>query len=149
MAAKKGAFQRKSGVRSEIPTASMADIAFLLLIFFMVATTFRKEQPRPVVIPEAEATQRTDEKRKNILHVYVETDGSIYINDRLVPSFQVADVVRPEYVKTDRRLVVSLKADRDAAYEYVNAVTEELRRANAVRVLFSTDLERRLARARR
>jgi biopolymer transport protein ExbD len=149
MAAKTGAFQRKSRVASEIPTASMADIAFLLLIFFMVATTFRKEKPRPVEIPEAEATQRTDEKRKNILNVYVERDGSIYINDRLVPPEQVSDVVLPWYVQTDRRLVVALKADRDVPYRYINQVTEELREANAVRVLFSTDLERRLARARR
>lgn len=149
MAVRKGAFQKKSGALSEIPTASMADIAFLLLIFFMVATTFRREQRRPVVIPEAEATQRTDEKRKNILHVYVEQDGSIYINDRLIPSMQVAEVVRPEYVKTDRRLVVSITADRDAPYQYIDAVTEELRRANAVRVLFSTDLERRVTRERR
>lgn len=149
MAAKKGAFQRKSRVASEIPTASMADIAFLLLIFFMVATTFRREQPRLVEIPEAEATQRTDEKRKNILNVYVEKDGSVYINDRLIPQPRISDVVLPVYVATDRRLVVALKADRDAPYQYINAVTEELREANAVRVLFSTNLEQRVTRARR
>lgn len=149
MAGKEGAFKRKSGMVSEIPTASMADIAFLLLIFFMVATTFRREQPRPVEIPEAEATQRTDEKRKNILHVFIEKDGRIYINDRLIPPTQVAEVVLPEYVRSDRRLVVSLKADREVPYRYINDVTEELREANAVRVLFSTDLERRLTRARR
>lgn len=149
MPAKKGAFQRKSGVASEIPTASMADIAFLLLIFFMVATTFRREQPRPVEIPEAEETQRTDEKRKNILNVYVEADGSVYINDQLVPHPRISEVVGPIYVDTDRRLVVSIKADRDVPYQYINAVTEELRQANAVRVLFSTDLERRLTRQRR
>ena len=40
MAKKGGGFERKSKVASEIPTASMADIAFLLLIFFMVSTTF-------------------------------------------------------------------------------------------------------------
>ena len=149
MAGREGAFKRKSNVASEIPTASMADIAFLLLIFFMVATTFRKEKPRPVVIPDASQTQRTDEKKKNILHVYIEPDGQIFINDRLVPVEQVSDVVLPEYVRSDRRLVVSLKADRDVPYRYINAVTEELREANAVRVLFSTDLERRLTRARR
>lgn len=149
MAAKKGAFQRKSGTRAEIPTASMADIAFLLLIFFMVATTFRREEPRPVEIPDAEATQRTDEKRKNVRNVYVEKDGRIYINDQLVPAQRVAGILRAAYVETDRRLVVSLEADREVPYRYINAVTEELRRANAVRVLFSTDLERRLTRERR
>jgi biopolymer transport protein ExbD len=58
-------------------------------------------------------------------------------------------VVLPIYVATDRRLVVALKADRDVPYQYINAVTEELRQANAVRVLFSTNLEQRVTRARR
>ncbi len=146
---RRGGFQRKSRTQAEIPTASMADIAFLLLIFFMVATTFRRETPRPVEIPDAEATQRTDEKRKNVLNVYVEQSGAIYINDQLIPSHQVSEVIRPIYVETDRRLVVALRADRDAPYEYVNGVTEELRQANAVRVLFATDVERRLTRERR
>ena len=42
MSAKKG-FKRKSGASSDIPSSSMADIAFLLLIFFMVSTVFRKD----------------------------------------------------------------------------------------------------------
>jgi biopolymer transport protein ExbD len=58
MARKSGGFQRKSKAASEIPTASMADIAFLLLIFFMVSTTFRREQPRHLAFPKAQATQK-------------------------------------------------------------------------------------------
>ena len=48
-----GGFKRKSKVASEIPDSSLADIAFLLLIFFMVSTTFRRERPREVERPEA------------------------------------------------------------------------------------------------
>jgi biopolymer transport protein ExbD len=47
-------------------------MAFLLLIFFMVTTTFRKEQQRDVVFPDAEATQKLEEPRKDVLNVYVE-----------------------------------------------------------------------------
>jgi biopolymer transport protein ExbD len=85
--------KRKSKAASDIPSSSLADMAFLLLIFFMVTTTFRKEQKRDVVFPDAEATQKLEEPRKDILHVYVETDGTIYINDRLVPVESVAGVV--------------------------------------------------------
>ncbi len=144
-----GEFQKKSKTQSEIPTASMADIAFLLLIFFMVSTTFRKEQQRNVIFPRAEATQRSDEKRKNILHLYIEKDGSVYINDARVPMPQVSDIVLPLYRESDRRLVVSIRGDRDVPYKYVNQVTEELRQANAVRVFFATDLESRMMRERR
>ena len=59
MAVKGGGFKRRSGSRSEIPTSSMADIAFLLLIFFMVTTVFRKETKRDIDWAEAEATRRS------------------------------------------------------------------------------------------
>ncbi len=44
--------QKKSKVSDEIPTASMADIAFLLLIFFLVTTVFPKDKGLSVVLPE-------------------------------------------------------------------------------------------------
>ena len=144
-----GDFQKKSKTQSEIPTSSMADIAFLLLIFFMVSTTFRKEQPREVIFPDAEATQKSDEKRKNILHVYLERDGNVYINDARVRMEQDSDVVLPLYRESDRNLVVSIRGDRQVPYKYINQVTEELRQANAVRVFFATDLESRVTRERR
>jgi biopolymer transport protein ExbD len=149
MAIQHGGFKRKSKVASEIPDSSLADIAFLLLIFFMVTTVFRKERPRDVTTPEARATERVDEKRKNILHLWVEKDGSIFINDQRVPSQDIAAVVAPLYEETDRRLVVAIRGDRDVPYRVINEITEELRDASAVRVNFATDLEQRLTRARR
>jgi biopolymer transport protein ExbD len=71
----KGGLKRKSKAASDIPSSSLADMAFLLLIFFMVTTVFRQEQDRDVVFPEAEATQRLEEPRKDILNLYVERDG--------------------------------------------------------------------------
>jgi biopolymer transport protein ExbD len=61
----------------------------------------------------------------------------------------VADIVLPLYRDSDRRLMVALRGDRDVPYRYVNAVTEQLREANAVRVFFHTDLESRMRRERR
>jgi biopolymer transport protein ExbD len=146
---KGGGFSRKSKPSSDIPSSSLADMAFLLLIFFMVTTVFRKEQPRDVQFPDAEATQRLDEPRKNILHLFVERDGSIFINDALVPPNRVAAVIGPLYEQSDRRLVVSLRADRDVPYRFVSQVMKELQEARAVRLTFYTDLEQRVTRERR
>ncbi len=81
MAIKGGGFERKSQASSDIPSSSLADIAFLLLIFFMVTTVFQADRQRPIEWPEAEAAQKIDEKQKNILNVWMERDGSIFIND--------------------------------------------------------------------
>ena len=55
MAVRGKGFQKKHKASGEIPSSSLADIAFLLLIFFMVSTTFRSEDPRQVTMPEAAA----------------------------------------------------------------------------------------------
>jgi biopolymer transport protein ExbD len=145
---KQGGLKRKSKAASDIPSSSLADMAFLLLIFFMVTTTFRKEQKRDVVFPDAEATQKLEEPRKDVLHVYVETDGAIYINDRLTPVEQVSGVVAPMWLE-NRGLVVMLRSDRDVSYSRIDNILKELQAAGAVRVAFYTNLEQRLIRERR
>jgi biopolymer transport protein ExbD len=149
MAAQRGGLKRKSKVASEIPDSSLADIAFLLLIFFMVTTVFPRERKREVVFPDARATERVDERRRNIMNIWVETNGEIYINDQLVPAAQVSNIAAREYVATNRRLVVSIRGDRAVPYRIINEITEELRDANALRVNFATTMEQRLTRARR
>jgi biopolymer transport protein ExbD len=144
----KGGFQRKNKVASEIPSSSLADMAFLLLIFFMVTTTFRKNQPREWVPPEAAATQRLEEPRKDILHIYVERDGRIFINDAVIPPDQVAAVIVPLH-QENHRLVMMLRSDRDVQYIHIDQIQEQLKAAGAVRVTFYTDLEQRIARERR
>ncbi|MEE9208598.1 MAG: biopolymer transporter ExbD [Gemmatimonadota bacterium] len=143
-----GGFKRKSKASSEIPSSSMADIAFLLLIFFMVTTVFRKEKKRDIDWVEAEATQKIDEKRKNVLHIWVTEDGTIYINDQIVPEGDVAALIRPIYAE-NRELVVAVRGDDDVPYRLINGITEQLQAAGAVRVTFATRVEKQMARARR
>jgi biopolymer transport protein ExbD len=145
---RQGGLKRKSKAASDIPSSSLADMAFLLLIFFMVTTTFRKEQKRDVVFPDAEATQKLEEPRKDVLHVYIETDGAIYINDRLTPVEQVSNTVAPMWLE-NRGLVVMLRSDRDVSYSRIDNILKELQAAGAVRVAFYTNLEQRLIRERR
>jgi biopolymer transport protein ExbD len=144
----KGGFKRKSKAASEIPSSSLADMAFLLLIFFMVSTTFRKEKDRDVVIPEAAATQKLDQPRKDILHVFVERDGGVYINDDRVPMEQVSSVVGPLYAE-NQALIVVIRSDEDVQYQWVDLVMQELSESGAVRVTFYTNVEQRFSRERR
>lgn len=145
---KQGGLKRKSKAASDIPSSSLADMAFLLLIFFMVTTVFRREQDREIAYPEAEATQKMEDARKDVLNVYVETDGSVFINDRLTPVEQVANVVAPQRASNTRLLVV-VRGDVDVPYRYIYSVQEQLQAASAVRVTFYTNVEQRMLRERR
>ena len=140
-----GGFKRKPKPASEIPSSSLADIAFLLLIFFMVTTTFRSEDPREVTTPEAAAQEKIPEKRKDIQHIYIERNGSVYINDQRIPLNQVSDVIGPLRAEQPR-LVAAIRGDVEVPYEIVNDLQEELRDAGAVRVNFTTTLEREMSR---
>ena len=148
MALRGGGFKRRSGASSAIPSSSMADIAFLLLIFFMVTTVFRKEKKRHIDWVNAEATQKIDEKRKNILHLWIEDGGQIYINDQMIADDEIASIVRPLYAD-NRELVVALRGDRDVPYFKINTITKQLQASGAVRVTFATRLEHRVMRPRR
>ena len=143
-----GGFERKSTAESEIPMSSIADIAFLLIIFFMVTTTFPQERPRRMPWPEAEATEKLDEQRKNVLHVFVTEEGNVFINDRRIPNDQVSNLIAPMY-QDNRQLLISLRADRNTAYGTIYNIQEELQEAGALRLTFYTDLEERITRERR
>lgn len=131
-----GRFKRKNEVRATVPTASMADIAFLLLIFFMATTIFKMQEGLDVVLPRAETATR--QSREGIVHVWVDRSGRVSINDRLMRVDQIRDIVKGLLVE-EPGLVVALNADERAPYKAVSAVMEELKDANAVRVSFTTD----------
>jgi biopolymer transport protein ExbD len=149
MAIKQGGFSRKSKTSDEIPSSSLADIAFLLLIFFMVTTVFRTDSERDIIWPQAEATEKIDEKKKNILNIWVERNGSIFMNDQPYTMEQVSEVVGPLYAQSDRRLVISVRGDCEVPYMTMDQLQKELVSAGVVRVVFATELEQRMTRQRR
>jgi biopolymer transport protein ExbD len=69
--------RRKKKPSSEIPTASMADIAFLLLIFFLVTTVFDEEKGLEIVLPEQDSEVQVSQK--NVIHLMVQTDGLVQV----------------------------------------------------------------------
>jgi biopolymer transport protein ExbD len=149
MAIKGGGFEKSSKASDEIPSSSLADIAFLLLIFFMVTTVFQADRDRPIEWPEAEAAEKIDEKQKNILNIWMEGDGSIFINDQEYPMEDVSQVVAPLYAASDRALVISIRGDRDVPYLYMDLLQKELVNAGVVRVVFAAQLEQSMQRERR
>lgn len=130
------AFERRHRVSAVIPTVSMGDIAFLLLIFFMATTIFRVEEGLEVRLPRAETAQT--QKKDRVLHVWIDRRGRICVNDRFVEAAAVEDIVRRQIVASPG-LVVAFNADERAPYRAVSEVMESLKNANAVRVSFTSE----------
>jgi biopolymer transport protein ExbD len=128
-------FKKKAKVSTDIPTASMPDIVFMLLLFFMVSTVFRQFTGLPVDLPAAKKIKKLDAK-KNVTNIWADANGEISIDDKLV---RVADVARIMYDKrvANPKLVVSLKADRSANMGIITDIQEKLREADALKLNYA------------
>ncbi|MFO7654550.1 MAG: biopolymer transporter ExbD [Candidatus Krumholzibacteriia bacterium] len=133
-------FQRRTKKSTYIPTSSMGDIAFLLLIFFMVTTIFREETGLPVELPRAEAGEEA--QRELISNIYIDRLGRISVDDRLIQVRHIADIMGQK-VTSNPQLIVAFKTDRYTPYGVVSDVMEELKEVNAVRVFLNNDIESR------
>jgi biopolymer transport protein ExbD len=122
---------------TDIPTASQGDIAFLLIIFFMIGTTFRGSQGLKVVLPNALATERIL-KKKNTENLWIDKTGRVSVSDNLMTIPSVTPVMNEKIVENPD-LVVVLQADKDVPYGYVTDVLEALKAARALKVTFATN----------
>lgn len=131
-------FARKHRVANTIPTVSMGDIAFLLLIFFMATTIFRLEPGLQVVLPRAETTE--DPGRERIARIWIDREGRISINERFVSTSEVEAIIKSSLLEQPGT-VVALNADDRAPYGVVADVIEELKDASAALLSFTSDRE--------
>jgi biopolymer transport protein ExbD len=102
-------FKKKSKVSTEIPTASMPDIVFMLLLFFMVSTVFRQVTGLPVNLPVAKKIEKLEAK-KNVASIYANVQGEISIDDQLVPVSSIRTIMHRKRMEIPK-LRVTLKFD--------------------------------------
>lgn len=128
---------KKQKVSDEIPTSSMADIAFLLLIFFLVTTTFPKDKGLAIVLPEKGET--VDVSQRNILHLIIQPNGIVDVkrgeNTQIqqMRAEQIEGLWRQE-VSQNPNLIAAVKTHPDAPYEYMVDVLDALKAANSDRI---------------
>jgi biopolymer transport protein ExbD len=131
-------FEKQQKVQGKVPTSSMADIAFLLLIFFMTTTIFKMEDGLPVTLPRAETSQK--QQREMIMRIWINRAGNIAINDKIIAVDNIENVIIT-MLQEKPSLIVAFNADDRCPYNVVSDVMEQLKNANAVRVSFTSDPE--------
>jgi len=128
----------RTRVSTEIPTASTADIAFLLIIFFLVTTVFSDDKGLQLVLPEATAEQ-VKISRKNIFHIFIYPDGQISIkrgrdpHEQMVAKDDIQGIMRAE-LDANPNLIAAVKVDENSSYKDMIDVLDELQLAEATRI---------------
>ena len=132
--------KKRSSAKQEIPTSSMPDIIFMLLLFFMVATTLKEvEVYVQYKLPEAEAIEKIENKRL-ISYIWVGKNGKIQLNDAIVKVEDIQDIMYKKRVELPN-VIVSLRIDKGSDMGIVNDIQQALRKADSRRINYSAMLK--------
>lgn len=146
--------KRGGGSTPTINTASLPDIVFMLLFFFMVTTVIRDASLKVrVLTPNATEIQKL-EKKSLVSYIYIGppnneslrktfgTEPRIQLNDSYASLADIAQFIEMERKARDERevplMTTSLKIDKETKMGIVTDVKQELRKLNALKINYST-----------
>ncbi len=147
-------FNKKKGAAlPAVNTASLPDIVFMLLFFFMTVTVMKDSTIKVEnTLPYASETKKL-EKKDRVLYIYVGkptpeyqkvygTEPKIQLNDKYASVSEVGDFILLERAKKPQELqnvlTTALKVDKDANMGLLSDIKQELRKVNALKVNYTT-----------
>lgn len=123
---------RKKKIReATIPTASQADLAFLLLLFFLVSTTFDIDTGIGLTLPEyvpPEEQIKAEVSKDRLATLLINEAGDVLLDNQAVSLSQIKDRVKPRIqekinLPANKKLIVSVKTDANTNYNlYIQAL---------------------------
>jgi biopolymer transport protein ExbD len=117
---------KRNNVDEEIPTSSMADIAFLLIIYFMVTTTFAATRGIDFSLPQEEDTPLVD-KEESVL-IEIQPGGVLVVDSKSMPLEEILDYLKPKLERNPMKPVI-IRAEEMTEYGYMVDVFDEIRQA--------------------
>ncbi len=123
--------KKRKIAEASIPTSSMADIAFLLLLFFLVATTIDVDTGIGLVLPQyVKNIQNVKVPKDRMAAILINANGDILLDNKPIPLPQIKDQLKPRIeskinLPEDKKLIVSIKTDRKTNYNtYIEALDQ-------------------------
>ena len=145
--------KKMSGELPPVSTASLPDIVFMLLFFFMTVTVMKDSSLKVEnVLPNASEIKKL-EKKDRVIYIYVGkptqeyqkvfgTESKIQLNDKFANPTDVGDYILAERAKKSQELqnvlTTALKVDKNANMGLISDIKQELRKVNALKVNYTT-----------
>ncbi|MGZ0016112.1 ExbD/TolR family protein [Yeosuana sp. AK3] len=144
--------KKKGGELPAISTASLPDIVFMLLFFFMVATVMRENTLLiKNNLPYADQVEKLD-KKDLVMYIYAGkpsdaykqygTEARIQLNDKFATVEEIAAFISQERASKREELIpfltTALKVDQDANMGLIGDIKQELRKVNALKINYTT-----------
>ncbi len=128
--------KKKSRVDTTIQGSSMSDVAFLLLIFFLVTTIFNMEKGLSLVLPNSESAPKPIAK-ENILEIKIDAAGIVTLDGEQVAIPSIRDRVTKRILENDKTICVIETSPR-SYYKYMVDVLDEIKLADARKITLRT-----------
>ena len=114
-----------------IPTSSMADIAFLLLTFFLVTTSLDLDKGLGLTLPQRGGAKPIH--KKNITSLLINAAGEVLLDEEEIEIPRIKEVIKQRLAENDK-LIVSIKTDRRTKYQAFVSVLDQVQMAEAPRI---------------
>ncbi|WP_419711497.1 ExbD/TolR family protein [Pseudomonas sp. NFX224] len=113
-------FRRKPRETVDINLASLIDVVFILLLFFVVTTTFTRETQLRVELPEAVSGASADDQTRQ-LDIVISADGAFSVNNHVLPKSDLATLIEALQKESngDTSLPLSISADGKTQHQSV------------------------------
>ena len=130
--------KRKSAL-GEMTLSSTADVAFLLLIFFIVTTIFAAEQGLVVILPgkQKAKTDIVKIKQSNIALIKIHADNAITLDKKPIQINQIKNIIQAR-IEANAKTIVVLETHPEADYGIMVACLDEVKLANARKLTLKT-----------
>jgi len=132
-------FKQRTKVDEEIPSSSMADIAFLLIIFFMVTTVFSAQKGIDFNLPKEEK-EAVEDKEVEAVHIVVDEFSRITVDGNPMNLNEIQAYLKPK-LEINKKKFVILQTHDDATYGDMMDVLDELKQAEVVNIALPTKEE--------
>ncbi|KAB2880300.1 biopolymer transporter ExbD [bacterium] len=130
-------FSNQKNKPPAIPGASMSDIVFTLLLFFMVSTVIKKFNGLPVDTPEAYQVEKLQTKT-HTSYIWIDEGENISFDDYPISSMEEIYTIAREKIVKDVQLLIFMRIDKNMRMGVLVDVQQELRKAGALRVYYAT-----------
>jgi len=129
-------FRHKKHKPLEVSLTPMIDVVFLLLIFFMVTTTFSKETAIRVQLPQAEG--QVSEKTKQVLTLTIDKSGRYFINDQAVKDKSKQALMQALKAASHKQMPLLINADANAPVQAAISVLDIATQIGFKNITFAT-----------
>ncbi|GMR21115.1 MAG: biopolymer transporter ExbD [Gammaproteobacteria bacterium] len=127
-------FEGRARIHSHLDIAPLIDIVFLLLVFFMLTSTFLTPEAIDLQLPESDSAEAAEPAP---ITVALDSEGRLTLNDESLPLDRLRAVIEP-LLKGDAGQTVTIKSDARTEVQLLIKVMDEVRAAGGSSIALAT-----------